>query len=326
MSPPISIRSALDGIFVGWPPPVLDPAGPYAGSVTFLTWVLLGMAGAVFLLVLAALWFAFFGTAKTRKKLGGTAVIWAGGIALPVVVLTALLVWGLQMTSRLSEPLTGPADIRIQVTGEMWWWRVAYLDRDGDVLFWTANEIRIPTGSTVRLELRSADVIHSLWVPRLSGKVDMIPGRTNVMNIQADRRGVYGGHCAEYCGGPHALMGLVVVAEEPAEFRRFLARSVLREQAGVAPGTPGLELFSEAGCAACHRIAGTDANGMVGPDLTFVGGRRTLGSGILPNNLGTMMAWISDSHAIKPGNRMPPYQQLSADELRALALYLEQQK
>ena len=326
MSPPISIRSGLESIFVGWPPPVLDPAGPYAGSIAFLTWVLLAMAGAVLLLVLAALWFAFFGKAEIRKKLGGTAVIWAGGIALPVAVLTALLVWGLQMTSRLSESLTEPADIRIQVTGEMWWWRVAYLDRDGDALFWTANEIRIPTGRTVRLELRSADVIHSLWVPRLSGKVDMIPGRTNVMNIQADRSGVFGGHCAEYCGGPHALMGLVVVAEEPAEFRRFLARSVLRERTSPGSASAGQQLFRQAGCAACHRIAGTDANGMVGPDLTFIGGRRTLGSGILPNNLGTMMAWISDSHAIKPGNRMPPYEQFSANELQALALYLEQQK
>ena len=326
MSPPISIRSGLESIFVGWPPPVLDPAGPYAGSIAFLTWVLLAMSAAVLLIVLAALWVAFFGKQRTRERLGGTAVIWAGGIALPIAVLTALLVWGLQMTSKLSEPLGQRADIRIQVTGEMWWWRVAYLDREGNLLFWTANEIHIPTGRTVQLELRSADVIHSLWVPRLSGKVDMIPGRVNVMNIQADERGVYGGHCAEYCGGPHALMGLVVVAQEPAEFRRFVARSALRERVRIPTDTSGLQLFSQAGCAACHRIAGTDANGMVGPDLTFVGRRRTLGSGILPNNLGTMMAWISDSHAIKPGNRMPPYELLSADELQALALYLEQQK
>ena len=325
MSQHISTRSGLDDMFVGWPPPVLDPAGPYAGSITFLTWVLLAIAAAVLLLVLTALWIAFRGKKRTRERLGGTAVIWAGGIILPVIVLTALLVWGLRLTSHLSEDRGPPADIRIQVTGEMWWWRVAYMDPSGQLLFWDANEIHIPVGRTVRVELRSADVIHSLWVPQLSGKVDMIPGRTNVMNIQADRPGVFGGHCAENCGGPHALMGLVVVAHDPGDFARFMARSVLRERSQTAE-SGGARLFQGAGCAACHRIAGTEANGMVAPDLTFVGRRQTLGAGILPNNRGTMMGWIADSQAIKPGNRMPPYRVLSSQELTQLAAYLEQQK
>lgn len=326
MSPLISTRSSLDDIFVGWPPPILDPAGPYAGSITFLTWVLIGVSLFVVLVVVAAMWFAFFGNERTRKRLGGTRTIWIAGIIFPVVVLTVLLVWGLQLMNRLSEPKAPLADIRIQVTGEMWWWRVAYLDEQGNPLFWTANEIRIPVGKTVRLELRSADVIHSLWVPRLSGKTDMIPGRVNIMHIQAEKAGVFGGHCAEYCGGPHALMGLVVVADEAPEFERFLARSVMRERTAADASSTGGRLFMSAGCAACHRIAGTEANGMVAPDLTFVGRRRTLGSGILPNNQGTMMAWIADSHAIKPGNRMPPYRVLSADELKQLAAFLEQQQ
>jgi len=326
MSQPISIRSGLDSIFVGWPPPVLDPAGPYAGSISFLTWVLMVGAGLILLLVLAALWTAFFGKPRTRERLGGTKVIWGAGIALPILVLTVLLVWGLRLTSDLSSPKAPLADFRIQVTGEMWWWRIAYLDGEGRLLFWTANEIHIPVGKTVKLELRSADVIHSLWVPRLSGKTDLIPGRTNEMYVQADRPGVFGGHCAEYCGGPHALMGLVMVAEEPAEFQRFLLRSAMRERIEAVPAAAGEELFMAAGCAACHRIAGTRANGMVAPDLTFVGRRRTLGAGILPNNRGTMMGWIADPQAIKPGARMPPYDVLSADELQALAIYLEQQK
>ena len=326
MSPLTSTRSVLDGIYVGWPPPVLDPAGPYAGSIAFLTWALIAVAALVLLVVVAALWAALFGKEKTRRRLGGTKAIWIGGIAFPIVVLTVLLVWGLQMTTRLSSPKAPLADFTVQVTGEMWWWRVAYLDSDRNLLFWTANEIHIPVGSTVKLELRSADVIHSLWVPRLSGKVDLVPGRTNEMYIQAERTGSFGGHCAEYCGGPHALMGLVVVAQQPPEFQRFLARSALREQVRSPAQQAGLRLFTDAGCAACHRIAGTEANGMVGPDLTFVGRRQTIGAGILPNNRGTMMGWISDSHAIKPGNRMPPYQVLSADELRALAVFLEEQK
>ena len=326
MSQRTSTPSSLDEMFVGWPPPVLDPAGPYAGSIAFLTWVLLALMAAILLLVLAALWLAFRGKKKTRERLGGTKVIWAGGIILPVIVLTALLIWGLRLTSNLSEGRAPDAGVRVQVTGEMWWWRVAYLDPRGQLLFWDANEIHIPVGQTVTLELRSADVIHSLWVPRLSGKVDMVPGRTNVMHIQADKPGIFGGHCAEYCGGPHALMGLVVVAHEPRDFARLVASSTMRERSQVAAAGDGARLFRSAGCAACHRIAGTDANGMVAPDLTFVGRRQTLGAGILPNNSGTMMGWIADSQAIKPHNRMPPFGVLSAEELKALATYLERQR
>jgi cytochrome c oxidase subunit 2 len=291
-----------------------------------LTWVLFAIAAVVLAIVLFALWVAFFGKQRMRDRLGGKTTIWIAGIAFPIVVLTVLLVWGLRLTSDLSSGRASASDIRVEVTGEMWWWRVAYVGPDGRALFWDANEIHIPVGSTVRLDLKSADVIHSLWVPRLSGKTDLVPGRTNVMHIQADHAGVYGGHCAEYCGGPHALMGLVVVADEPAEFQRFIARSTMRERTRVAATSEGAKLFDSAGCSACHRIAGTGANGLAGPDLTFVGRRRTLGAGILPNNPGTMTGWIGDSQAIKPGNRMPPFSVLSADELKTLAAYLEQQK
>ncbi|HET9810487.1 MAG TPA: cytochrome c oxidase subunit II [Sphingomicrobium sp.] len=323
MSPPISTRSALDSLFAGWPPPVLDPAGPYAGSIAFLTWVLLAIALLVLLVVGTALWIALKGKKRTRQRLGGTKLIWIGGIAFPVVVLTVLLIYGLRLTSNLSADAGPSADLRVRVTGEMWWWRVTYLDSDGRVLARDANELHIPAGRTVLLELESADVIHSFWVPRLSGKTDMVPGRRNLMKIEADAPGVYPGQCAEYCGGPHALMGFVVVAHEPSEFARFL-NDMMRPRRRVA--SAGGRLFESVGCAACHRIAGTSANGMAGPDLTFVGRRRTLGAGILPNNHGTLMGWIGDSQAIKPGNRMPPFNVLSSDELDSLASYLERQK
>jgi cytochrome c oxidase subunit 2 len=312
----------------GWPPPIFDPAGPYAASITLLSWVLLAMAGAVFLVVLAALWVALRGRPASRRKLGGTTVIWVGGIAFPVVVLSLLLVYGLTLTRSLTEPVRGD-EMRIRVTGEMWWWRVTYLGPDGEPFMLDANELHIPTGEPVVLELTSADVIHSFWVPRLSGKLDMIPGRWNLMKIQADQPGVYGGQCAEYCGGPHALMGLVVVAHPPEQFRRLIAAR-LAARAADRPMTPlmakGAALFSSAGCAACHRIAETQANGIAGPDLTYVGTRRSLGAGILPNNMGTMMGWIGNSQAIKPDNRMPPYTVLSGEELAALAAYLEAQR
>ncbi len=310
----------------GWPPPILDPAGPYAWPVTVLSWVLLAMAAAVLLVVFAALWLALFGGERARQRVGGTRIVWLGGIVFPLVVLTALLVYGLTLTASLSERIRGD-EMRVRITGEMWWWRVAYLDGDGQPVIHDANELHIPVGEPVVLELESADVIHSFWVPRLSGKLDMIPGRRNLMRIQADEPGQFGGQCAEYCGGPHALMGFVVIAHEREAFERLMAARRAREAGPPPAGDPrGAELFAAAGCAACHRIAGTDANGLAGPDLTHIGSRKTLGAGILPNNRGTLMGWIGNSQAIKPNNRMPPYTMLSAAELRAITAYLEQQR
>lgn len=327
MPRPISMPSATGDALAGWPPPILDPAGPYAWSISVLSWVLFGIAVLVVVVVSAALYIALFGSEKTRSRLGGTKTIWIGGIAFPVVILTGLLVYGLTLTSNITRPVEGN-EMRVRVTGEMWWWRVAYLDEARRPVMLDANELHIPVGRPIILELESADVIHSFWVPRLSGKLDMVPGRTNIMRIQADRPGVFGGQCAEYCGGPHALMGLVVVAHRPEEFARLMAmrRTPGPPQGAVADLARGAELFDSAGCAACHRVAGTGANGLAGPDLTHVGSRRSLGAGILPNNRGTMMGWIGNSQAIKPGNRMPPYTVLGADDLRALAVYLEAQK
>jgi len=273
--------------------------------------------------VVAALAVALFGRDRLKARLGGTRTIWIGGIAFPVVVLSLLLVYGLSLTRHLNAPAL-PDAMRVRITGEMWWWRVAYLDGAGRPIGLDANELHIPAGRPVVVELESSDVIHSFWVPRLSGKLDMVPGRRNVMRIQADAPGVYGGQCAEYCGGPHALMGFVVVAHPPEQFARWMAARRAPRAASAAGS--GAALFRSSGCAACHRIAGTDANGTAGPDLTHVGTRRSLGAGILPNNRGTMMGWIGDSQAIKPGNRMPAYKMLSGEELQALALYLEAQK
>lgn len=309
----------------GWPPPVLDPAGPYAASVAWLSWILFAMAGAVLLIVLAALYVALSGRRTLQSKLGGKTAIWVGGVAFPLVVLTALLIYGLWLTRNLSDPARGD-EVRMRVTGEMWWWRIAYLDSQGREILQDANELHIPAGRPVVLELQSADVIHSFWVPRLSGKLDMIPGRRNLLRIQADRPGIFGGQCAEYCGGPHALMGFTVVAHEPARFARLMDARRERQRAVQTAASSGARLFDDAGCAACHRIAGTDANGLAGPDLTHVGSRRTLGAGILPNNRGTMMGWIANSQAIKPNNRMPPYTVLSSTQLNQLAAYLEAQK
>ncbi|QCB55691.1 cytochrome c oxidase subunit II [Sphingopyxis sp. PAMC25046] len=320
-SPPGSeacVSSAGSSLSPGWPPAVLDPAGPYSEPVTTLAWALLLGGLAVFLVVLMALGIALFGSQKLKIRLGGEKAIWIFGFAFPSVVLTGLLVWGLVLTSSLSAMRIPSDAMRVKVIGEMWWWRVHYLDDDGREVLRDANELHIPVGQPVLLELEAADVIHSFWVPRLGGKMDMIPGRTNRLLIEAKQPGVYKGQCAEYCGGPHALMGFVVVAHARGDFERWRAS----RRPAVAPGGEGRALFLSSGCAACHTIRGTAANGLAGPDLTHVGSRQTLGAGILPNNPGTMAGWIADAQAIKPRNRMPAYHQFTGEELRALTAYM----
>ena len=322
ISPPISMASEP---FAGWPPPVLSPAGPFAEPLTTLSWGVMFMGAAVLAVVVVALVGALAGRSGLKERLGDQRLIWFGGLAFPVVVLSALLIWGLSLTSSLSgEP--EPGEMRVRVTGEMWWWRVAYLDGEGGGPgIQSANEVRIPVGEPVTFELESADVIHSFWVPRLGPKLDMIPGRRNILRLQADEAGTYGGQCAEYCGGPHALMGLVVVAMPRDEFDAWMAGQA---RAAAAPtdalAARGLQVFQDNGCGACHVVRGApEATGLAGPDLTHVGSRRTIGAGILPNNRGTLAGWIADSQGIKPGNRMPSYTTLSGDELQAVAAYLD---
>lgn len=298
----------------------LDPASGEAQQIGTLSWLLYGGATLIFLAVMALAAYALFGP-RSRARLAHRNLVIGGGIVFPAVTLTALMVYVFSGAPDLL--LRGEPELRIEVTGEQFWWRVRYLDAEGRPQFETANEIVIPVDTTVAFRLRTADVIHSFWVPQLAGKLDMIPGRRNILRIQADAPGVYAGQCAEYCGGPHALMGFVVVAHAPGDFERWRAER-------LAPPAPpadafaarGAQVFDAAGCGACHRVRGTAANGLAGPDLSYVGSRRSLGAGILPNNQGTLAGWVADSQAIKPGNRMPPYKVLTGEDLRALAAWL----
>jgi cytochrome c oxidase subunit 2 len=201
----------------------------------------------------------------------------------------------------------------------MWWWEVRYPEQD----IVTANEIHIPAGEPVRLELASADVIHSFWVPRLNGKRDLIPGMENVFWIQADEPGVYRGQCGEYCGAQHANMAFHVIALPRDEFNAWLAaRTKLPPQPATAAAQRGAQIFRTAGCVQCHAIRGTQASGNAGPDLTHLGSRGTIGAAMLPNTRGNLAAWIADPQAIKPGIKMPRTF-LAADDLQALVTYLE---
>jgi cytochrome c oxidase subunit 2 len=322
MSPPTSSSSHLAEALLGWPPPVLDPAGPFSQSVTTLAWVLIVLVTVIFIGVCVAMWVALYGSESLRAKLGGERALRWFGIAIPAGVLLVLLVWGLLLVRGLNT-IQGD-ELRMRVSGNLYWWRVTYLDAAGRELHADANELHIPVGRPVVVDMVSEDVIHSFWVPRLGGKMDMIPGRTNRLELQADQAGSYGGQCAEFCGGAHALMGFVVVAHEAEDWQRWMdARLKPPPTHFNVEALRGQRLFQDMGCAACHRVAGTEAQGITGPDLTHIASRRSLGAGILPNSRATLIGWIADSQSIKPNNRMPAYRSLTANELNDLASYLE---
>ncbi|HXV31258.1 MAG TPA: c-type cytochrome, partial [Sinorhizobium sp.] len=225
-----------------------------------------------------------------------------------------------------SSPSAARADgrLRIEVTGEMWWWRVTYVDEAGRRIE-SANEIRLPVGRPVEVELTSADVIHSFWVPRLAGKLDMIPGRTNSLTLHVTKPGISRGQCAEYCGGPHALMSFHVIAMPEDQFAAWLDREAgnARLPAG-ADEAAGQALFLSSGCVACHSVRGTEARGTIGPDLTHVGARHSLAAAALENDAASFARWIRDGQHVKPENLMPPFEIFSEGELIQLASYLDQ--
>jgi cytochrome c oxidase subunit 2 len=214
--------------------------------------------------------------------------------------------------------------VSINVTGHQWWWEVEYQDLNAPTLrFRTANEIHIPVGRPVVLNVTSRDVIHSFWVPNLQGKRDLISGYTTSIWLQADRPGVYRGQCAEFCGYQHANMAVYVTAEEDAPFKGWLAA---QREPSLEPSTDtarsGRDVFMRGSCPTCHTIRGTAAGGTVGPELTHLASRRTLAAGTLPNTAGHLGGWISDPQSVKPGVKMPP-NKLSGDDFQALLAYLE---
>lgn len=301
----------------------LSPASPQAQSIAEISWAMFSGAAVVFLVVMALLVLAVTGPSSFRSRFANWgSVVW-GGIAFPIVVLSALLLWGFFIVHDLRSEAAAPA-VHVDITGERWWWRVTYRNADGGILHATANELHLPAGQPAVLTLTSPDVIHSFWVPALAGKLDMIPGRVNRLQITPSRPGTYRGQCAEYCGGSHALMALVAVIHEPGSYAAWAARQAMPAREPVtAEERRGQALFAENGCGACHSIRGTEASGAVGPDLTHAGSRLTLAAGSFPNNLGTLAGWISSSQHLKPGNKMPSFNRLTGTELRAIAAYLK---
>ncbi|MFZ3584084.1 cytochrome c oxidase subunit II [Loktanella sp. DJP18] len=300
---------------------VLDPAGRDATAL--LTLFLVMLVGLIVLWIGVNGMMLFFHKLSPRKYDEATArkLIIGGGIVFPTVVVAALLAWGLSIMPNQRAPGDG---LRIAVTGEQWWWRVAYWPDGAEAPIIAANEIRMPVGARTEFTLNSAYVLHSFWIPALGGKMDMFPGRDTMMSLEPVKAGIFRGQCAEFCGASHALMAFETVAMEPADFEAWLEHEA---EPAIPPTGPeaarGAVVFAAAGCGACHTVRGTEAVGQVGPDLTHVGSRKSLGAGILEPTLANIADWIAHTDDLKPEVEMPAYTDMPDEDLLALASYLK---
>jgi cytochrome c oxidase subunit 2 len=254
---------------------------------------------------------------------GGLSWIYIG-VGISTLVLLVCAVGTMFTIAAVAMPRRA-AQLTLQVTASQWWWNVRYKNEDASQVFDAPNEIHIPVGRLVRIELSSADVIHSFWIPQLAGKMDVIPGQTNVTWLQADKAGTYRGQCGEYCGLQHAHMAMYVVADAPADYAAWADRQRAAAAVEVAESLRHGQQGFVSRCGACHTVRGTGAGGILGPDLTHLKSRQTIAAGLLPNTPGNLSKWVADAQALKPGTRMPTMA-LSSPDLSAIVAYLDSLK
>ena len=311
---------------------MLDAAGPQAARVLDLWWLTLAICLLVFVAVLVFVALALRRAPRSEGPVapdlsslqaperGARAAVGAA-VAASAGLLIVLMLASFATDRALAN--LPPPDLKIELTAHRWWWEARYDAADPSKTFTTANELHIPVGRTVLLELKAADVIHSFWVPNLGGKKDLIPGRTASLALRADKPGTYRGQCAEFCGAQHAKMAVLVVALPADEYDAW----ALHQRTNAAEPSDKLQergrnLFLTGTCAMCHAIQGTPANGRRAPDLTHLAGRRTLAAGTIPNTRGHLAGWILDPQGIKPGVNMPS-NPMPPEDLDALLAYLE---
>jgi cytochrome c oxidase subunit 2 len=306
----------------------LAPHGKPEHAITHLWWWTMTGAWLGFGVVCLLLFLGWLRRNRTELPFGGedkagTALVIALGIVVPVVVLSLLFFWSdIVVLRSTAAPARGSTRLTVRVIGHQWWWEVRY----GGSKAVTANEIHIPVGVPVEVVGTTADVIHSFWIPQLNRKIDLIPGRSNRLLLDADQAGTYEGQCAEFCGLQHAHMTATVVAQSPSAFRTWLANMGKPARAPLtAQQRRGREVFLSQPCSACHRLRGTAANGDVGPDLTHLRTRKMLAAGTIPNDSGHLAGWIADPQHFKPGNKMPALE-LEGSDFGELLAYLESLK
>jgi cytochrome c oxidase subunit 2 len=300
----------------------LAPKSHASKDIASLFWWMMGVAWFGLALVVALMIVAW---RKAHRRPGhetkegeefGFKVVVGAGIVFPIVLIAALFIISDVFVIKTTEaPAKGATQLTVDVIGHQWWWEVRY---PGTTAV-TANEIHIPVRTAVRVNVRTFDVIHSFWVPRLNRTIDTIPGKTNSIELYADSVGRYRGQCDEFCGLQHAHMSFYVFADPSAVFQRWLRD---QEKPAASTGAAGAKLFAQASCANCHTIRGTGASGYVGPDLTHVASRTTLAALTIPNDPAHLMHWITNAQDVKPGNQMPDIR-LTAQQVQTLTSYLE---
>jgi cytochrome c oxidase subunit 2 len=314
----------------------LDPAGPQAATVKGLWWLFHTVMSVVYFIVIV---FALL--AIKRRKDGEDAavpvaphpatdrrmhVVVTSAVAVTILILFVFLISDFIVGRKLYALSSAENQLEIQVIGHQWWWEVQYQDSTPSHIVRTSNEIHIPVGTPIKFVLDSRDVIHSFWVPNLSGKKDLIPGHPSRLWMQADTPGTYDGQCAEFCGHQHAHMRLQVIAEDRTTFDTWLEK---QRRTAPQPSTNsqlrGQEVFLNSTCVMCHTISGTGARGSVGPILSSIGARKMIAANTLPNTAENLFNWIRNPQAIKPGVIMPQ-NGMSDDDLHALVDYLESLK
>jgi cytochrome c oxidase subunit II len=255
----------------------------------------------------------------------GSAQVEAAWTVIPIVIVIVLMLATGRVIHEIQAAPEPPNAVRVTVVGRQWWWEIRYPEL-GVV---TANELHVPVSDSANrqptfLTLESADVAHSFWVPRIAGKTDLIPNKTNRMWVEPHQPGTYLGQCAEYCGTQHAHMLLRVVAEPPEQFARWVEQQ-RQTAAATAPAdsaaAAGRRVFLGTACISCHTVGGTVATGRYGPDLTHLMSRETIGAGVAPNTRDRLRAWVRNPDDLKHGVLMPAMQ-LDDEQLDQLVEYL----
>ncbi len=311
-------------------PTFLNPSGPAAKTESDLFWIILGIATVIFVAVTSFLVFSIIryrdrpGSRPAQQIHGNTTLelIWT---IVPSIVLLVVLIFTITYIDALALPTTANT-LHVRAIGHQWWWEFQYERADPQVV--TADELHVPVGTNVNVDLSSDNVIHSLWVPELAGKTDVIPGHNNQLQFRADRAGSYRGECTEYCGTQHANMNFIVIAQSPSDYASWLQGQQLEAAAAVTTQQQsGQALFLHQGCVACHNIAGVAPVGQkVGPNLTHFGSRQLIAGWVLSNTPENLATWLANPQAVKSGSDMVLAQPLTPDQISDLVAYLENLK
>ncbi|HYA18845.1 MAG TPA: cytochrome c oxidase subunit II [Bryobacteraceae bacterium] len=311
---------------------MFDPLATPAQLVSNVSILTLVVCGGIFLVVASLLAYAVIrfrrrpsDDSSEPAQIYGSNQIEIAWTVIPILIVFVLSMATARITSAVQDHAIPKDALQVTVTGHQWWWEFRYTD--AAMNFVTANELHVPVSTAEKpavtlLTLKSADVVHSFWVPQLAGKTDLIPNRVNTMWMDPKEIGTYPGNCAAYCGTQHAFMLLRVVVESQEDFARWVEQ---QKQPAAVPEDPVVKAnqtaFLTSACIACHTVRGTRSPGISGPDLTHVASRETIGSGATTNTPEHMRAWIANSHQFKPGNLMPPMK-MDAAKLDQISAYL----